>query len=101
MFGTFCHIVDDISKEDDFIQWTRNDICRNPPSPISLLLLGFLRLSGRNFTLDDLEEVTAIGRKKHRRFIHKFIQYGSTKLWKDHVKIPVNNDKILYCESLF
>ena len=53
--------------------------------PLELLLLGFLRYAGCGFTLDDLEEVTAISRETHRRFILQFIEYGLSCLWEQYI----------------
>ena len=100
-YDMFLDIVEQISQEDEFSQWTRKDACGIQASPLPLLLLGFFRFSGRCFTLDDLEELTAIGKETHRQFIHKFINFCSTKLWNNHVRIPTNTAEILHCESLF
>ena len=75
----YLDIVNQLSQVEMFSRWTRKDALGQHASPLHLLLLGFLRFSGRGFTLDDLEEVTAIGKETHRLFIHKFILYGSTK----------------------
>jgi hypothetical protein len=59
-----------------------------PPVPIELLLLTSLRYLGRGWTFDDLEEATAISEEVSRLFFHEFIKWGSTKLYKEYVKLP-------------
>lgn len=57
-------------------------------APLDLLLLTSLRYLGRGWTFDDLEEVTAISEEVIRVFYHRFIEWGSTKLFEQYVKSP-------------
>ena len=57
------------------------DVCGVPSSPIELLILGSLRYIGRCWTFDCIEEATFISAKRHERFFHKFISFGSTVLF--------------------
>ena len=57
-------------------------------SPIELLVLGALRYLGRGWTFDDLEECTGICGEVHRCFFHRYIEFGSTILFKMYVAIP-------------
>jgi len=80
-------------KTDDryFKRWNGKDAVGTQASPLELLLLGGLRYLGRGWTLDDLEESTGIDRETHRQFLHAFIDYGSTPLYRKHVTIPAED----------
>ena len=48
-----------------------------------MLVLCALRYLGRGWTIDDLNESTAIAHETIRSFIHKFIYFGSTTLFSE------------------
>jgi hypothetical protein len=89
-YAQFKELLDDVKKDDHFKQWHVGsaDATKASASPIELLVLGTLRYLGRGWTFDDLEEATAIGEETHRQFFHKFLEYGSTTLFKRHVRFP-------------
>ena len=78
-----------------FRRWLphRGDCFGTRSSPIELLLLGALRYLGRGLTFDDLEEFTAIHEETHRQFFHRFIEYGSTVLFNEMVKMPTTSEE--------
>jgi hypothetical protein len=53
------------------------------PSSIDLLVIGALWYLGQGLTFDDLEECTGISKEGHRCFLHEFLKFGSTKLFKE------------------
>jgi len=57
-------------------------------SSIELLALGTLRYLRRGWMLDDLLEATCISKKTHRRFLHKNIEQGFSKLYNKYVTLP-------------
>jgi hypothetical protein len=87
-------LVDRVKGEDIFFNRWMPPVGRNfygnKTSPIELLVLGALRYLGRGLTFDDLEEYTAISEETHRQFFHKFIEFGSTILYDEFVRMPIN-----------
>jgi hypothetical protein len=73
-----------------FERWSdgKVDVLRQPATPIPLLVLCALRYLGRGWTFDDLSENTGISDKIIRVFFHKFIQFGSSVLYKKYVLTP-------------
>ena len=65
--------------------------------PMGLLVLCTLRYLGRGWTLDDLQENTAISRETVRNFIHKFIAFGANDLFNKYVNCPVNLNELNDC----
>ena len=58
-----------------FNTWNRKNSKRiDTPIVLGLLLLGSLYYLGRRWTMDDLEETTAISRENHRVFIYIFLK---------------------------
>ena len=90
-----------IQQHEIFHRWTKSDCTGQKAVPIDLLLLGFFRYTGRGFTLDDLQEATAIDKETHRQFILKFIEYGSTCLWDTFVIKMDTADDANYNQLLF
>lgn len=86
-------LVNKCKQEEMFSRWMRRDATGKESSPIELLILGSLRYLGRGWTFDDLEEATAISRDVHRVFFHKFIDYGSTKLYDEFVRYPTTHEE--------
>ena len=97
----FKNIVIDLKRDVLFSLWNNSDAVGDPLVPIELLLLVFLQMVGRGFTLDNLEECTAISAETHWQFISKFIQYGSSILWKQYVSKVDTDTNAEYNTSLF
>jgi DDE superfamily endonuclease len=91
-YELFQSLLERVQVDDTFKRWhpKSRDAFGGRCSPIELLLLGALRYLGRGLTFDDLEEYTAINEETHRQFFHKFIEFGSTKLYEQLVKTPTN-----------
>jgi NTP pyrophosphatase (non-canonical NTP hydrolase) len=89
-FGEYQRLLDKVKASVLFRRWTNASVnyFGNRVSPIELLLLGALRYLGRGLTFDDLEEYTAIHEETHRQFFHVFIEFGSTVLFEEFVKMP-------------
>jgi hypothetical protein len=87
-YAEFDSLLERVQEDELFERWTRPDTVGNPPSPIGLLLLGSLRYLGLGLTFDDLEEFTAVSEETHRQFFHRFIEYGTTKLYHQYVVMP-------------
>ena len=68
-YPKYLQMVEDIENHDIFKRWPSKDAVGDSSVPIELLLLGFFCYCGRAFTMDDLEESTAISAETHRQFI--------------------------------
>ena len=55
---------------------------------LDLLMLGALRVLGRGWTFDDLEEATGVSQETHRVFFHEFVAAGRAHLYPKYVKAP-------------
>ena len=80
-------LVVDLKEHELFQRWMKNDDVGDPPVPIELRLLGFLRYVGHGFTMDDLEEATAVSGETQRQFTLKnwnmdLLISGTFMLWK-------------------
>jgi hypothetical protein len=84
-YNCFLHILEWLKESDKFSQWTRPDCTGSPCSPIGLLLLGTLRILGRDGTSDCVAELTNVSKETHRKFFHTFVHYGSTELYNKFV----------------
>ena len=69
-----------VSEHAMFERWSKCDCYYANPSDTRLLMLEALRYFGRGFTVDDIEEATAISAETHRQVFHIWIEYGSTIL---------------------
>ncbi len=72
-YQNYLELAEDCRAHNNFSRWMGCGATKRVASPIELLVLGALRYLGRGWTFDDLEESTAISRKVHRVFFHKFI----------------------------
>ena len=90
-YKSFTTLLDMVRSDIFFVKWTKKDATGRDSSPIELLLLGALRYLGRGHTFDDMEENTAISEETHRKFLHQFIEYGSTILFGKYVSTPATS----------
>ena len=100
-YNSFKKLLNEVKQHELFSRWLNKDAAGDSAVPIDLLLLGFLRYVGRGFTLDDLEECTAIDAETHRQFIKIFIRYGSSTLWNKFVIKTKNDEDAQYNTKLF
>ena len=100
-YDAFNRLLQDVRNHVIFSRWSKFDAVGDPPVPMELLLLGFLRYVGRGFTFDDLEECTAISRETHRQFMNTFIKYGSSVMWKRYIIKTFNVEDAKYNTNLF
>jgi DDE superfamily endonuclease len=96
-YESFKRLLDMAIGDEIFQRWRG----RRDSSPIELLVLGALRYLGRGLTFDDLEEFTAIHEETHRQFLHKFIEFGSTTLYKLFVQMPTNAEQYKVSQRLY
>ena len=86
-YNAFLDLNQQCRSSDCFKQWTSGGTIRNFNkkliTPLPLLLLCALQYLGRGWTFDNLQESTAINSETIRIFIHKFIEFGSTTLYKN------------------
>jgi hypothetical protein len=89
-YKCFQELVQMVEDSPLFARWRegKNDAAHRPATPLSLLVLCVLRYIGRGWTLDDLSENTGISEEVIRVFVHKFIEFGSTVLYKKFVVAP-------------
>jgi hypothetical protein len=89
-YSSFIQLVATCKRSDYFACWNQKGKNNKRPSDLELLLLGTLRYLGRGWTFDDIEESTAISAETHRRFLHSFLDFGSTVLFNKYVHFPAN-----------
>jgi len=94
----YCYFLElsaELEEKEEFRPWWTGatDGLGKPSTPITLLVLTALRYIGRAWTLDDLSENACIGGEVIRRFLHKFLRYGSTELYKRYVISPSTEDE--------
>jgi hypothetical protein len=76
-------------KEPAEIFWKKgHDAAGRESAPIDLLVLGSMRILTRNVTLDDLYEQTFISAEVHRKFFRNFMNWYSTRVFPEVVKMP-------------
>jgi hypothetical protein len=93
-YGEYMRLLWKVKACDIFHRWTRHlNVVGNRSSPIELLVLGALRYLGRGLPFDNLEEYTAIHEETHRQFFHRFIEYRSTQLFSEFVKMPTTAEE--------
>lgn len=100
-YQSFIDLHKSIDCDPLFNRWGKTDTSGHLASNTKLLLLGTLRYIGRSWTLNDLEEANGISREVNRVFLHTFIIYGSTVLYKKWVLDPVRNMNVSSHEKLF
>ena len=87
-YKSYYQLVEQCTNDERyFTQWKRGRHKYNHQEshPISLLVLTSLRYLGRGWTLDDLQESTAISKETIRAFLLQFIEFCSTVLYNEHV----------------
>jgi DDE superfamily endonuclease len=89
-YEKFLELVEKMKPSPFFQRWQRSDATNTPSAPLSLLLLGVLRILGRSWTFCDVFESTGISRENVRQFFHVFIKWGRRELFAEQVKYPVN-----------
>jgi len=89
-YANYLELLEMVKADDRFERWKSCDATGRPSSPIELLVLGVLRVLGRGWTFDDLDEATAVGEETHRQFFHKFIEFGRAVLFERYVIQPTN-----------
>jgi len=73
----------------------KHDACSRPSSPLSLLILGVLRVIGRNIMFDDVAEVTNIDEDTLRVFFHKFVKKWAEVKFPELVRAPVTQEEFI------
>ena len=84
-YGSFLQLLNDLRNHPSFREYNSCDCTGRKSTELSLLLLGAMRYLGRSWTFDCIEEATAIARETNRRFFLKFIEYGSTNMFRRYV----------------
>ena len=100
-YQNFLMLLHDISNHPSFQVYMNRDCVGEGLTDISMLLLGALRYLGRSWTFDDVEEATAISRETNRLFFKKFIEYGSSNLFKRYVTDAAKSLSMNELTSLF
>ena len=71
------------------------DAVHQPATPITLLVFCVPRYIGQGWTFDGLSENTGISEEIICVFLHKFIKFGSTVLYKRYVVAPATSEEAL------
>lgn len=69
------------------------DCIGRPSSPLALLILGTLRVLGRNAMFDDVAEATNISEEVHRNFFRKFVLRWSLSKYPELVRAPETEEE--------
>jgi hypothetical protein len=94
-YKCFLELVEMVNCSSLFERWREGkvDAVHQPAMPIPVLVLCVLRYIGRGWTFDDLSENTGISEEIVRVFLHKFIEFGSTVLYKRYVVAPATSEE--------
>ena len=86
-----------------FDQWSKHNVMKRyrNGAPLDLLVLCVIRYLGCGWLIDDLEEATCINYKTICQFIHQFIEWGSTELYKQYVVAPMTKEELEDCSAEF
>ena len=84
-YESFLSLSEDVIDDPYFSRWTRCDTAEDRLMNVKLLLLGCLRYIGQAWTLDDISEANGISISTNRLFLLRFIEYGSSVLYKKWV----------------
>ena len=101
-YSAFMGLANQCSQSKNLKTWATTGVHKDnkrPTTPLALLILCALRYLGRGWTLDDLEEATAISRETIRKFIHIFLKFGSETLYNKYVVSPTDSDDLASCEK--
>ena len=96
-YSSFLDLVNLCSESKMFSQWSRvgfTKYYKKYGAPLELLVLCVLCYLGCGFTVDDLYEETTISEETIRKFIHRFILYGSTTLYHCYVVKPSTSEDL-------
>ena len=89
-YDLFQSLVNSLMDHDLFQQWRGgNADCTGIKStPLELLLLGSLRILGRDSMMDCMAAEIKVSFATFHSFFHKFIKYGATFLFEQHINHP-------------
>jgi hypothetical protein len=94
-YDLFLSLLHEISEDETFRQWTNKIDCTGIQStPIELLLLGTLRLLGRDCKIDCIAFQIKVSFATMQTFFHKFCAFGATILFEKHVKHPTTTREL-------
>ena len=82
------------------------DVCGREIAPVSLKLLGTLRILGKGCSWDLLYELSGVSAEVHRNWTYKFMEKFTVEMYHIYVHGPRNDDELdkitkLYCASGF
>ena len=77
------------------------DICQRPIPPLELKILAVLRVLGRGYCFDGIEELCDIGEETIRKFFHKFNRLFSKELFGVYCSPPTSVDEIKATTSVY
>ena len=69
-YAKFVELVEQMRSEKWFPKVELCNALGQPGVPLSLLVLGALRVLGRSWVFDDVEEATGVSTETHRKFFH-------------------------------
>jgi hypothetical protein len=79
-----------------FARWRRGktDAVGRPCTPMALLVLGCLRILGRGVVFDDIADYINCNECTVRDFFFVFIQHWSTIKYRQHVRLPADEEEM-------
>ena len=94
-YDSFIRLSQEMKRSTLFEQWNGYTDCTGTLStPIELLILASLRILGRDWKLDDFEEIIGVSHCTIRVFFHTFCKYGATVLFDRYVKMPQTQEEL-------
>jgi hypothetical protein len=91
-YPVFQEIVNICRRESWFTEG--NDACGHPCAPLELKILGVLRVLGRGYCFDGIEELTYISDETMRVFFHDFCEVFSKSLYSRFCNPPSTAEEI-------
>lgn len=101
-YTMFRFIVSECRRNNLFPESSREfDITGRPCIPLELKLLGVLRILGRNWCLDDVNEACGISEREMDRFFHNFCETFVRHFWGKYVKSPAEDRELEEVMSIY
>lgn len=96
----FKKIVDQANTHSDFARWHdgKTDVFGRPCTPLSLLILGALRILGRGVSFDDVAEYIGVSEAVVAAFFYIFVRHWSTVQYALFVRMPMTEEELRTCE---
>ena len=100
-YASFLTLVAEMREDNWFPNVGRCNALGQAGIPLELLVLGALRVLGRGWCFDDVEEASAVSCETHRKFFHRFVAACAEKLYPKWVRIPQSEEEVAEITRVF